>query len=161
KAACIAAKKHGVMVSVDLNYRKKLWTPAEAQVVMRDLIQYVDVCIGNEEDAELTLGYKPGGDVTKGELDHRGYEGILSEMHKEFGFKSVATTLRESHSASDNGWSALIYDGKSFYYSKQYEIRIVDRVGGGDSFSGGLIHGLLTKATQGDALEFAVAASAL
>ena len=161
KAACIAAKKHGVMVSVDLNYRKKLWTPAEAQVVMRDLMQYVDVCIGNEEDAELTLGFKPGGDVTKGELDHKGYERIFSEMHKEFGFKYVATTLRESHSASDNGWSALIYDGKSFYYSKQYEIRIVDRVGGGDSFSGGLIHGLLTKATQGDALEFAVAASAL
>lgn len=161
KAACIAAKKHGVIVSVDLNYRKKLWTPAEAQAVMKDLMQYVDVCIGNEEDAELTLGFKPGGDVTKGELDHKGYERIFAEMQKQFGFKYVATTLRESHSASDNGWSALIYDGKEFYYSKKYEIRIVDRVGGGDSFSAGLIHGLLTKKTQGEALEFAVAASAL
>lgn len=161
KAACIAAKKHGVTVSVDLNYRKKLWTPEQAQKVMRDLMQYVDVCIGNEEDAELTLGFKPGGDVTKGELNHEGYERIFREMQETFGFKYVATTLRESHSASDNGWSALIFDGKSFYYSKSYDIRIVDRVGGGDSFSGGLIHGLLTKKTQGEALEFAVAASAL
>lgn len=161
KAACIAAKKHGVTVSVDLNYRKKLWTPEQAQKVMRDLMQYVDVCIGNEEDAELTLGFKPGGDVTKGELDHKGYERIFREMQQTFGFKYVATTLRESHSASDNGWSALIFDGKEFYYSKSYDIRIVDRVGGGDSFSGGLIHGLLTKKTQGEALEFAVAASAL
>ncbi|MCU0105019.1 sugar kinase [Acholeplasma vituli] len=161
KAACIAAKKHGVTVSVDLNYRKKLWTPEQAQKVMRDLMQYVDVCIGNEEDAELTLGFKPGGDVTKGVLDHKGYERIFKEMQQTFGFKYVATTLRESHSASDNGWSALIYDGKSFYYSKSYDIRIVDRVGGGDAFSGGLIHGLLTKANPGEALEFAVAASAL
>lgn len=161
KAACIAAKKHGVTVSVDLNYRKKLWTPEQAQKVMRELMQYVDVCIGNEEDAELTLGFKPGGDVTKGELDHQGYERIFREMQQTFGFKYVATTLRESHSASDNGWSALIFDGKEFYYSKSYDIRIVDRVGGGDSFSGGLIHGLLTKKTQGEALEFAVAASAL
>ena len=161
KAACIAAKKHGVTVSVDLNYRKKLWTPEQAQKVMRDLMPYVDVCIGNEEDAELTLGFKPGGDVTKGELNHEGYERIFREMQETFGFKYVATTLRESHSASDNGWSALIFDGKSFYYSKSYDIRIVDRVGGGDSFSGGLIHGLLTKKTQGEALEFAVAASAL
>lgn len=161
KAACIAAKKHGVTVSVDLNYRKKLWSPAEAQKVMRDLMQYVDVCIGNEEDAELTLGFKPGGDVTKGELDHQGYERIFKEMQMTFGFKYVATTLRTSHSASDNGWSALIYDGQSFYYSKSYDIRIVDRVGGGDAFSGGLIHGLLTKPTAGQALEFAVAASAL
>lgn len=161
KAACIAAKKHGVTVSVDLNYRKKLWTPEQAQKVMKDLMQYVDVCIGNEEDAELTLGFKPGGDVTKGELDHSGYERIFKEMLETFKFKYVVTTLRESHSASDNGWSALIYNGKEFYYSKSYEIRIVDRVGGGDSFSGGLIHGLMTKKTQGEALEFAVAASAL
>lgn len=161
KAACIAAKKHGVTVSVDLNYRKKLWTPEQAQKVMRELMQYVDVCIGNEEDAELTLGFKPGGDVTKGELDHKGYERIFKDMQETFGFKIVATTLRESHSASDNGWSALIYDGKSLYYSKSYDIRIVDRVGGGDAFSGGLIHGLLTKNNPGEALEFAVAASAL
>ena len=161
KKDCITDKNHGVTVSVDLNYRKKLWTPEQAQIVMKDLMQYVDVCIGNEEDAELTLGFKPGGDVTKGDLDHQGYEKIFKEMQQTFNFKYVVTTLRESHSASDNGWSALIYDGKSFYYSKQYDIRIVDRVGGGDSFSAGLIHGLLTKKTQGEALEFAVAASAL
>lgn len=160
-AACKAAKKHGVTVSVDLNYRKKLWTPEEAQAVMRPLMEYVDVCIGNEEDAKLTLGFNPGGDIEGGKLDHKGYEKIFKEMKEAFNFKYVATTLRESFSASDNGWSALIYDGKEFYYSKRYEIRLVDRVGGGDSFSAGLIHGLLTRKTQGEALEFAVAASAL
>lgn len=162
KLACQAAKKHGVKVSVDLNYRKKLWTPAEAQVVMRDLMQYVDVCIGNEEDAELCLGFKPGHtDVTQGALEIDGYKRIFKEMKEAFGFETVVTTLRESYSASDNGWSALIYDGNEFYQSKKYNIRIVDRVGGGDSFSAGLIHGLLTKPNQGQALEFAVAASAL
>lgn len=160
--ACKAAKKHGVTVSVDLNYRKKLWTPAEAQEVMTDLMQYVDVMIGNEEDAELCLGFKPGEtDVTTGELELDGYKRIFTEMKEKFGFKYLVTTLRESHSASDNGWSALIYNGEEFYHSKKYEVRIVDRVGGGDSFAGGLIHGLLTKETQGEALEFAVAASAL
>ena len=163
KAACIAAKKHGVTVSCDLNYRKKLWTPAEAQTVMKDLMQYVDVCIGNEEDAELCLGFKPEGtDVSSGKLDLNGYKTIFEQMRAQFGFKTVCTTLRESFSATHNGWSALIYDGEEFYQSKRYEINpIVDRVGGGDSFSGGLIHGLLTKKTQGEALEFAVAASAL
>ena len=163
KAACIAAKKHGVTVSCDLNYRKKLWTPKEAQAVMKDLMQYVDVCIGNEEDAELCLGFKPEGpDVSSGKLDLNGYKAIFEQMRAQFGFKTVCTTLRESFSATHNGWSALIYDGEEFYQSKRYEINpIVDRVGGGDSFSGGLIHGLLTKKTQGEALEFAVAASAL
>ncbi len=162
KAACIAAKKHGVTVSVDLNYRKKLWTPERAKEVMTDLMQYVDVCIGNEEDAHLVLGYKPGNtDVTSGELELDGYKQIFTQMQKDLGFKYVVTTLRESYSASDNGWSALIYDGKEFYHSKKYNLRIVDRVGGGDSFAGGLIHGLLSKPTMGEALEFAVAASAL
>ena len=163
KAACIAAKKHGVTVSCDLNYRKKLWTPAEAQAVMKDLMQYVDVCIGNEEDAELCLGFKSEGtDVSSGKLDLNGYKTIFEQMRAQFGFKTVCTTLRESFSATHNGWSALIYDGEEFYQSKRYEINpIIDRVGGGDSFSGGLIHGLLTKKTQGEALEFAVAASAL
>ena len=160
--ALIAAKKHGVTVSVDLNYRKKLWTPAEAQVVMKKLMEYVDVCIGNEEDAELCLGFKPGHtDVTTGELELDGYKRIFTEMKEEFNFKYVVTTLRESHSASDNGWSALIYDGNEFYHSKHYNVRIVDRVGGGDSFAGGLICGMLDGKSQGDALEFAVAASAL
>jgi 2-dehydro-3-deoxygluconokinase len=162
KLACEAAKRHGVTVSVDLNFRKKLWTSEKAISVMRPLMKYVDVCIGNEEDAELCLGFKPDADVEGGQTDAAGYEGIFKQMREEFGFKYVVSTLRESFSATFNGWKALIYDGKEFYRSKRYEINpIIDRVGGGDSFSGGLIHGLLTKPTQGEALEFAVAASAL
>lgn len=157
-----AAKKHNVTVSVDLNYRKKLWTPEKAQEVMTRLMQYVDVCIGNEEDAEKTLGFKPGKtDVTKGELELAGYEDIFRQMKEKFNFKYIATTLRESYSASDNGWSALIYDGNEFYHSRKYDIRIVDRVGGGDSFAGGLIYSLVTGQNYKDAIEFAVAASAL
>lgn len=162
RLACEAAKRHGVTVSVDLNFRKKLWTKEKAQSVMRPLMQYVDVCIGNEEDAELCLGFKPDADVEGGKTDAEGYKGIFRAMADQFCFKYVVSTLRESFSASHNGWKAMIYDGKEFYESKRYDILpIVDRVGGGDSFSGGLIHGLLTKATQGEALEFAVAASAL
>ena len=162
RLACEAAKRHGVTVSVDLNFRKKLWTSEKAISVMRPLMKYVDVCIGNEEDAELCLGFKPDADVEAGKTDAAGYEGIFRQMKEEFGFKYVVSTLRESFSATHNGWKALIYDGKEFYQSKRYDIDpIIDRVGGGDSFSGGLIHGLLTKATQGEALEFAVAASAL
>jgi 2-dehydro-3-deoxygluconokinase len=162
KLACIAAKKYGVKISVDLNYRKKLWTPKEAQTVMKDLMQYVDVCIGNEEDAELVLGFKPKyTDVTTGKLNADGYKQIFKEMKEAFGFKYITSTLRESFSASKNGWSAILYDGQSFYQSKRYEINpIIDRVGGGDSFAGGLIHGLLTKEPQ-EAIEFAVAASAI
>lgn len=162
KLACKAAKRHGVTVSVDLNFRKKLWSSEKAISVMRPLMQYVDVCIGNEEDAQLCLGFKPDADVEGGKTDASGYYGIFQGMMREFGFKYVVSTLRESFSASHNGWKALIYDGKEFYESKRYDIEpIIDRVGGGDSFAGGLIHGLLTKPTQGEALEFAVAASAL
>jgi len=160
--ALIAAKKHGVTVSVDLNFRKKLWTSEKAISIMRPLMQYVDVCIGNEEDAELCLGFKPEADVEGGHTGAEGYKGIFTQMAKEFGFKYVISTLRESFSATHNGWKALIYNGEEFYESKRYDINpIIDRVGGGDSFSGGVIHGLLTKPTQGEALEFAVAASAL
>jgi 2-dehydro-3-deoxygluconokinase len=162
KLACEAAKRHGVTVSVDLNFRKKLWTSEKAISVMRPLMKYVDVCIGNEEDAQLCLGFKPDADVEGGKTDAEGYYGIFKGMMEEFGFKYVVSTLRESLSATHNGWKALIYDGKEFYQSKHYDINpIIDRVGGGDSFSGGLIHGLLTKETQAEALEFAVAASAL
>ncbi len=162
RQACICAKKHGVKISVDLNFRKKLWTSEKAISIMRPLMQYVDVCIGNEEDAELCLGFKPDADVEGGETNAAGYEGIFKQMKEEFGFEYVVSTLRESFSATHNGWKALIYDGKEFYQSKRYDINpIIDRIGGGDSFSGGLIHGLLTKSTQGEALEFAVAASAL
>ena len=142
RLACEAAKRHGVTVSVDLNFRKKLWTKEKAQSIMKPLMQYVDVCIG-KTDAE-------------------GYKGIFKAMAKEFGFKYVISTLRESFSATHNGWKAMIYNGEEFYESKRYDINpIIDRVGGGDSFSGGIIHGLLTKPNQGAALEFAVAASAL
>ena len=162
KLACEAAKRHGVTVSVDLNFRKKLWTSEKAISIMRPLMKYVDVCIGNEEDAELCLGFKPDADVEGGETNAAGYEGIFKQMKETFGFKYVVSTLRESFSATHNGWKALIYDGKEFYQSKRYDVNpIIDRVGGGDSFSGGLIHGLLTKPNQGEALEFAVAASAL
>ena len=162
KLACEAAKRNGVTVSVDLNFRKKLWTSEKAQSIMKPLMKYVDVCIGNEEDAELCLGFKPDADVEGGNTDAKGYEGIFKGMMQEFGFKYVVSTLRESLSATHNGWKAMIYNGKEFYVSKRYDIMpIIDRVGGGDSFSGGLIHGLLTKGNQGDALEFAVAASAL
>src|SRR5574344_1188559 len=162
RLACIAAKKHGVTISCDLNFRKKLWTSEKAISIMRPLMEYVDVCIGNEEDAELCLGFKPDADVESGKTDASGYDGIFRQMAKEFGFKYVVSTLRESFSATHDGWKALIYNGKEFYQSKHYDLDpIIDRVGGGDSFSGGLIHGLLTKTTQGEALEFAVAASAL
>lgn len=162
RIACEAAKRHGVTVSVDLNFRKKLWTSEKAISVMRPLMQYVDVCIGNEEDANMCLGYKPDADVEGGKTDAEGYYEIFKGMMKEFGFKYVVSTLRESYSASHNGWKALIYDGKTFYESKHYDINpIIDRVGGGDSFSAGLIHGLLSYKDQAKALEFAVAASAL
>ena len=160
--ACKAAKKNGVTVSVDLNFRKKLWTSEKAISIMRPLMKYVDVCIGNEEDAELCLGFKPKSNVEKGETNAEGYKEIFKQMAKEFKFKYVVSTLRESYSASHNGWKALIYNGKEFYESKRYDIEpIVDRVGGGDSFSAGIIHGLLTMNNQEEALEFAVAASAL
>lgn len=162
EAALKAAKKHGVTVSVDLNYRKNLWTPARAKEVMTHLMQYVDVCIGNEEDAEKVLGFKPGEtDVTSGELELAGYKNIFEQMKEKFGFKYVISSLRESYSASDNGWSACAYDGNEFYHSRKYDVRIVDRVGGGDSFASGVIYGLLEGKDFKDALEFGVAASAL
>lgn len=162
KIACQEAKKRDVMISVDLNYRANLWSPEQAQKVMTELMQYVDVCIGNEEDAELTLGFKPGNtDVVSGDLELEGYKNMFKQMKEKYDFKLVVSSLRVSHSASDNGWSACAYDGKDFYHSKEYQIRLVDRVGGGDSFAAGLIHGLLRGDDFKNALEFAVAASAL
>lgn len=165
EVALKAAKKHGVKVSVDLNFRKKLWTSEKAQKVMTNLMQYVDVCIGNEEDAEKVLGFKPGEtDVTSGDLQLAGYESIFKQMVDKFNFEYVISSLRVSKSASDNGWSACIYsrDTKEFYHSREYRIHpIVDRVGGGDSFAGGTICGFLDGKNFKDALEFGVAASAL
>ena len=160
-----AAKKHNVTVSCDLNFRKKLWSSEKAQKVMKNLMKYVDVCIGNEEDAELVLGYKPGKtNVTSGELELAGYKSIFEQMTRDFHFKYAISSLRVSHSASDNGWSACIYNGATgeFYHSKTYRISpIVDRVGGGDSFAGGTICGFLDGKDWKAALEFGVAASAL
>ncbi len=165
KTACLAAKKNGVTVSADLNFRAKLWTTKEAQSVMVPLMEYVDVCIGNEEDAEKSLGFRAGStDVEGGELDEEGFFELSRKLKEKFEFKSVAITLRESHSASRNGWSALLHDDADCnvpYRSRRYDIQVVDRVGGGDSFSAGLIYGLLTKENSRDALEFATAASCL
>lgn len=157
-----AAKKAGVLVSCDLNFRKKLWTPEKANKIMSKLMEYVDIAIGNEEDAEKVFGIKAdNSDITSGELDDSSYREVAKKLLERFNLQKVAITLRESYSASDNGWSALLYDGEKYYKSKKYEIRIVDRVGGGDSFCGGLLYGLLTGMTNQEALEFAVAASCL
>lgn len=162
EAALKAAKAKGITTSIDLNYRKKLWSKEKAREIMTRLCQYVDVCIGNEEDADTTLGFtSKGTDVTKGELNLDGYKDVFQQMKAKFGFKYIASTLRESHSASDNGWSALVYDGAEFYHSKQYEVRIVDRVGSGDSFASGFIYGLVSGMPMPEAAEFGVAASAL
>ena len=162
RAALKAAKRHGVTVSCDLNYRKKLWSSEKAKSVMTDLMQYVDVCIGNVEDAQKVLGFVPGDtDVTKGKLELAGYEAMFRAMQEKFGFRYVVSSLRESFSASDNAWSAAIWDGREFYHSKTYKLHIVDRVGGGDSFAAGLICGLAEGKSAAEALEFAVAASAL
>ncbi|WP_291401256.1 sugar kinase [Daejeonella sp.] len=162
EAALKAAKARGITTSIDLNYRKKLWSKEKAREVMTRLCQYVDVCIGNEEDADTTLGFtSKGTDVTKGELNLDGYKDVFQQMKAKFGFKYIASTLRESHSASDNGWSALVYDGTDFYHTKSYEVRIVDRVGSGDSFASGFIYGLVTGMKMSDAAEFGVAASAI
>jgi 2-dehydro-3-deoxygluconokinase len=168
KAAALAevalktAKAKGITTSIDLNYRKKLWTKEKAREVMTKLCRYVDVCIGNEEDADTTLGFKAKDtDVTKGELNLEGFKDVFRQMKEKFGFKYIASSLRESHSASDNGWSALVYDGHEFYHTRKYEVRIVDRVGSGDSFASGLIYGLVTGMTMKEAAEFGVAASAL
>ena len=161
-AALKAAKAKGITTSIDLNFRKKLWTKEKAREVMTGLCEFVDVCIGNEEDADLCLGFKAANtDVTKGELNLDGFKDVFKQMKEKLGFKFIASSLRESHSASDNGWSALVYDGTEFYHSKQYEVRIVDRVGSGDSFASGLIYGLVTGMPMAEAAEFGVAASAL
>ena len=160
--ACRAAKARGVTVSCDLNYRGKLWTRAQAREAMTELCQYVDVCISNEEDAKDVFGIEAeGSDITGGKLNKEGYRSVARQLADKFGFQKVAITLRTSLSASDNDWAGMLYDGKECCFSKEYHLRIVDRVGGGDSFGAGLIYALLCgKGTQ-DAIEFAVAASAL
>lgn len=161
-AAVKAAKRRGVTVSVDLNYRSKLWSPEKAQSVMIPLMEFTDVCIGNEEDAEKCLGVSAGStNINTATLDLEGYQESFRKLKERFGFRFIASTLRESYSASDNGWSALLYDGKEFYHTTKYNIRLVDRGGGGASFAAGLIFSLLSGYDIRKAGEFAAAASAL
>ena len=160
--ACKAAKEAGVTVSCDLNYRNKLWSKEKAGQVMGELCKYVDVCIANEEDASDVFGIKAADtDVTTGTVNHEGYKDVAKQLADRFGFKKVAITLRESISANDNNWSAMLYDGNDYYFSKKYAMRIVDRVGGGDSFGGGLICASLNGYDSQATIEFAVAASCL
>jgi len=157
-----AAKEAGVTVSVDLNFRKKLWSSEKAGKVMGEIVEYCDVVIANEEDAEMVFGIKAEEtDIAGGTLSNEGYKNVAKTLVERFGLKYVAITLRESFSASDNGWSAMLYDGSEFYSSKRYKMHIVDRVGGGDSFGAGLIYGLTSGLSNEDSLEYAVAASCL
>lgn len=163
-AACIAAKEAGLSVSCDLNFRKKLWTSEEAGKCMAKLMEYVDVCIANEEDAEKVFGiHSDSSDVTSGHLNKEGYIDVAKKLVERFNFKKVAITLRESITANDNNWGAMLYDPASdeAVFSKTYPVHIVDRVGGGDSFGGGLIYTQLENYNLQDSIEFAVAASCL
>ena len=162
--ACIAAKRRGIIISCDINYRGKLWTPKEAQSIMKPLMKYVDVCICNEEDAEKALGIKTKDtNVELGVLNKEGYVKNAEIISDHYGCKYVATTMRKSYSASYNGWSAMLYDSnsKESFFSKEYDIQIVDRVGGGDSFSAGLIYAMTQKMNCQDVIDFATAASCL
>lgn len=160
--ACKAAKKRGIRVSCDLNYRKKLWSREKAGRVMAELMPYVDVLIANEEDAFDVFGISAKStDVVKGKIDLEGYRFVAKTLSERFGVHTVAITLRESVSASVNNWSAILYDDGEMYVSKKYTMQIIDRVGGGDSFAGGLIYALTENYDKQQALEFAVAASCL
>lgn len=162
KEALKKCREKGITVSLDLNYRKNLWSEKKAKEVMADIMQYVDVCIGNEEDADKVLGIAPEhSDVTAGKLNNDDYSDVAKQIQEKFGCKTVAITLRESYSASINGWSALLYNNSKSYFSKKYDITLVDRVGGGDSFVGGLIYALLERKEPQDQVDFAVAASCL
>ena len=159
--ACKAAKKHGVKISCDLNYRGKLWTREQARATMTRLMQYVDVCISNEEDAKDVFGIEATNtDIHGGKLDKAGYISVAQQLRAKFNFEMVAITLRTSLSANDNLWAGLLYDGEP-QFSKEYAVHIVDRVGGGDSFGAGLIYSLLKGYSSQAAIEFAVAASCL
>lgn len=160
--ACKKAKDKGITVSCDLNYRNKLWSKEKAGQVMGELCKYVDVCIANEEDASDVFGIKAANtDVTSGKVNHEGYKDVAKQLAERFGFSKVAITLRGSISANDNNWAAMLYDGSDFYFSKSYLMHIVDRVGGGDSFGGGLIYACLNDFAPQQTIEFAVAASCL
>lgn len=160
--ACKAAKRLGVKISCDLNYRKNLWSTQRAQEVMQPLVKYVDILIGNEEDAEKVLGVKPAGtDVIQGQLNRDGYIDVAKRICEKYGCETVAITLRTSISASLNKWAAMLYTSGQAYFSKEYTIQIVDRVGGGDSFASGLIYSMYHGYETQKSLEYATAASCL
>lgn len=160
--ACKAAKEAGATISCDLNYRSKLWTKEEACQCMEKICEYVDVCIANEEDAKDVFGIEAkGSDVEGGKLNKAGYKSVAKQLATRFGFKYVAITLRTSLNASRNNWAGILYDGKECYFSREYELYLVDRLGGGDSFSAGLIYCLLNNKEPQQAVEFATAASCL
>jgi 2-dehydro-3-deoxygluconokinase len=164
REAVETAKAAGAQVSIDLNYRKKLWSETDARKTMRVLAAQADVIIANEEDIQACLGLEVSGtDVVAGTLDVAAYRATAERVSREFGASYVAITLRESHSASRNGWSAVLWDaaGGAFHQSQHYDITVVDRIGGGDSFAAGLVFGLVTGRTPEASLRFAVAASAL
>ncbi len=162
REACEEARAQGVKISCDLNYRGKLWSREEARTAMTELCQYVDVCISNEEDAKDVFGIEAEHtDIYGGKLNKEGYKSVAKQLADRFGFEKVAITLRTSISASDNDWAAMLYDGENYCFSREYHLHITDRVGGGDSFGGGLIYGLLNGKNTQEAVEFAVAASAL
>jgi 2-dehydro-3-deoxygluconokinase len=160
--ACRKAKEKNIVVSCDLNYRKNLWSREEACRTMTALMEYVDVCIANEQDAADVFGiHAPNTDVAAGKVSHEGYVKVAEELKNRFSFKEVAITLRESISANDNNWSAMLYkDGKACF-SKKYSMHIVDRVGGGDSFGAGLIYASMKGEPPQRAVEFAAASSCL
>lgn len=162
KQACRKAKEKGLTVSCDLNYRKNLWSSEKAGKVMAELMEYVDVCIANEEDAEKVFGIKAADtDITGGKLSKEGYLSVAQQLMERFHLQKVAITLRGSLSASDNMWAGILYDGKNLYSSREYKIHLVDRVGGGDSFGGGLVYALMNNYDAQQAIDFAVAASCL
>ncbi len=160
--ACKTAKKMGLIVSCDLNYRKKLWSPKEASKAMTALCKYVDICISNEEDAEKVFGIKSkNSDVQHGKLNKQAYQEVAESLCKKFKFKKVGITLRESISASENNWSAMLYENGESYFSKKYSMQVIDRLGGGDSFAAALICAELEGFSPQEQIEFASAASCL
>jgi len=157
-----AAKKKGMTVSCDLNYRKNLWSKEKAGEVMGSLMPFVDLCIANEEDAADVFNiHAKNTDVTSGSISHEGYKEVAQALIDRFHFKQVAITLRESISANDNNWAAMYCRDNNFYFSRKYAVHIVDRVGGGDSFGAGLIYANLKGLAPQESVEFAVAASCL
>ena len=160
--ACKKAKEKGITISCDLNFRKKLWDKEKASEVMSKVCLYVDYCIANEEDAKDVFGIEAADtDIDCGKLNREGYISVAKQLTEKFNFKGVAITLRESISANDNNWSGMLYTDGAAYFSKKYAMHIVDRVGGGDSFGGGLIYSLMNGKAPEETIEFAVAASCL